>query len=54
MEGYNISVFDDRSGDSGGLVPLLNGEAIVERSTQLNEFDIIEISGFQMEFVYLH
>ena len=53
MEGYSISVFDDKVAQGGSLAPLLNGGPLVEHSTQLNEHDIIEISGFQMEFVYL-
>ena len=54
MEGYSISVFQGKGGLSGDELPLLNGEPITEHSTRLNEHDIIEISSFQMEFVYLH
>jgi len=54
MEGYSISVFKDKSGISGDALPLINGEPITEHSQKLNEHDIIEISGFQMEFIYVH
>ncbi len=53
MDGYTISVVDDNN-NKGDMTPLLNGEVIVDHTMQLNEYDIIEISGFQMEFVYLH
>jgi len=54
MEGYSISVFQDKSGISGTALPLINGEPITEHSQKLNEHDIIEISGFQMEFIHVH
>lgn len=53
MEGYTISVFLDSKGLSGSMLPMLNGEPITEHSVRLHEHDIIEISGFQMEFIYL-
>jgi len=54
MEGYTISVFQDNRGVSGSAIPLLNGEPVTEHAVQLNEHDIIEISGFQMEFIFVH
>jgi len=54
MDGYTLSVVDDKRGDTNGMRPLLNGEVIAGGMVQLNEYDIIEISGFQMEFVFLH
>jgi len=53
MAGYSIAIIDAHK-LSGNDVPLLNGEPIIGHSTQLREHDIIEISGFQMEFIYLH
>ena len=54
MDGYSISVFDKKGGISGSAIPLLNGEPVTEHSVKLQEHDILEISGFQMEFIYLH
>jgi len=54
MEGYSISIFEDKGGVSGSAIPLLNGEPVTEHSVKLQEHDILEISGFQMEFIYLH
>jgi len=54
MEGYSISVLQGKEGISGKALPLLNGRPVTEHATQLEEHDIIEISSFQMEFIYLH
>ena len=53
MEGYSIAIIDAHKLPAKDT-PLLNGVPIIGHSTQLREHDIIEISGFQMEFIYLH
>ena len=53
MDGYTIE--RKESGDhSGDSIPLHNGNPIGDAVIQLAEHDIIEIAGFQMQFLYLH
>jgi pSer/pThr/pTyr-binding forkhead associated (FHA) protein len=53
IDGYSISVYQDKKGVSNDFVLLINGAPITVDSVKLIEHDIIEIAGFQMEFVHL-
>jgi len=54
MDGYSITIFQGKSIVSNKEIPLLNGQPVTEHAKKLNEHDIIEISGFQMEFIYVN
>ena len=54
LDGYTITIYQGKGVISGKSIPLLNGEPVTKHAVRLQEHDIIEISGFQMEFVYVN
>lgn len=54
MDGYTLTCTQHAALSDKDAVPLLNGNPIGESSILLAEHDIIEIAGFQMQFMYLH
>jgi len=54
VDGYSISVYQNKDDVNNDCIPLINGEPISGNSVRLIEHDIIEIAGFQMEFVHLN
>ncbi|NOY66075.1 MAG: FHA domain-containing protein [Gammaproteobacteria bacterium] len=54
LEGYTIAIYQGKSPISDKDIPLLNGKPITDEVTKLSEHDIIEISRFQMEFIYVN
>ena len=53
IDGYSISVYQDKQDVNNDFVLLINGAPITVDSVKLIEHDIIEIAGFQMEFVHV-
>ena len=53
IDGYSISVYQGKKGVSNDFTLLINGAPISVDSVKLLEHDIIEIAGFQMEFVHV-
>ncbi len=52
--GYVIITVKSRKGKRASDVPLVNGKPLDQDARQLQEHDIIEVAGFQMEFFYIH
>ena len=54
LNGYTIAAYRGKNGQVLHHVTMLNGENIDFVARQLCEHDIIDVAGFQMEFIYLH
>jgi hypothetical protein len=54
IHGYTIQRIKASQSKRETDIPMLNGERLGDDIYLLSEHDIIEIAGFQMEFIYLH
>lgn len=52
--GYVIIAVKSHKGKRATDVPLINGKALGPEACPLQEHDILEIAGFQMEFFHIH
>lgn len=52
--GYTIARLKNHKSKRASDIPMLNGKQLESTPSKLKEHDIIEIAGFQMEFVYIH
>ena len=52
--GYTIAALKNAKSKRASDIPMVNGKPIGAGIQSLKEHDIIEIAGFQMEFVILH
>ncbi|NOX76061.1 MAG: FHA domain-containing protein [Gammaproteobacteria bacterium] len=54
LDGYTISEIRNNQSRRGRDRPLLNGEKIGPTPVELQSSDVINISGFEVEFYYIH
>lgn len=52
--GYVIIAVKSSKGRRASDAPLVNGKPLGAEARQLQEHDILEVAGFQMEFFYIH
>lgn len=52
--GYVIIAVKSSKGKRASDAPLVNGKPLGQDARQLQEHDILEVAGFQMEFFYIH
>jgi pSer/pThr/pTyr-binding forkhead associated (FHA) protein len=53
-KGYTIASIKSKKSKRKSDIPRVNGKEITAIPLSLHEHDIIEVAGFQMEFVYIH